>query len=129
MYDQIKLYEETHEMEIFIDTIIKLYHDRRDLFDMVKRITNKRACRRFFVATPNPTPPKNRLGIGRSVATSADAIFLLFTAYKKIFIGDFMCGNVAELGLGQNKPPDNLLPPPIFFLQNAKKIASVYLDR
>ena len=39
MYEtqEIKLFEEMHETEIFLDTIIKLYHDRRDLFDMVKR--------------------------------------------------------------------------------------------
>lgn len=34
---EIKLFEEMHETEIFLDTIIKLYHNRRDLFDMVKR--------------------------------------------------------------------------------------------
>lgn len=33
----IKLYEEMHETEIFLDTIIKLYHGRRDLFNMVKK--------------------------------------------------------------------------------------------
>lgn len=33
----IKLYEEAHEAEIFLDTIIKLYRDRRDLFNFIKR--------------------------------------------------------------------------------------------
>ncbi len=45
MNEEIKLYEETHETEIFLDTIIKLYHNRRDLFDMVKRITTINANR------------------------------------------------------------------------------------
>lgn len=43
---QIKLYEEAFETEIFIDTIIKLYHDRRDLFDMVKRKITTEISRR-----------------------------------------------------------------------------------
>jgi len=43
---QIKLYEEAHESEIFLDTIIKLYHERRDLFELVKRITIAKISRR-----------------------------------------------------------------------------------
>ena len=39
MYEtqEIKLFEEMHETEIFLDTIIKLYRDRRDLFNFIKR--------------------------------------------------------------------------------------------
>ena len=45
-YQQIKLYEEAFEQEIFLDTIIKLYRDRRDLYDILKRAIEKKISRR-----------------------------------------------------------------------------------